>query len=474
MNESSMHYESIFTLGRLFQAKQLSPVELTRAMLDRIDQIDGRLNAFATVMEEDAMAAAKKAEAEIFARASRGRLHGVPVAVKDLCFTSGVRTMGGTRALADHVPDFDATVVTNLQAAGAVLLGKLNLTEGAMGGYNPHFDIPKNPWDPDRSCGASSSGSAAATAAGLCFGALGSDTGGSIRSPAAACGIVGLKPTWGRVSRYGVLPLAESLDHIGPMARSVADAACLLHAIAGPDANDPTTLPEALPDLFTGLGREITGTRIGWDDEYETGDVDPELADAVRSAVDVLEELGAEIVEVKVPDLDPYIQAWWTLCSAEAANAHADTYPARKEDYGPWFGEILDRGSRIKGEEYARANNLRAACTGLLRRVFEKIDLLACPSVAQPPPPVTARQLYGPLPKERDPARQRFTVPFNYNGAPTLSVPCGFNSDGLPLSLQLAGKQLSEPLLCRVGHAYESATDWHTRHPPDWPKPGSS
>ena len=216
-------------------------------MLQRIDELEGRLKSYATVMADSAMVAAQKAEQEIESGTYRGPLHGVPIAVKDLCFTKGVRTMGAAKVLADHVPSFDGTVITKLEAAGAVLLGKLNLTEGAMGGYNPEFDIPKNPWNPDRWTGSSSSGSGVATASGLCFGSLGSDTGGSIRFPSAACGIVGIKPTWGRVSRYGVLALAESMDHVGPMTRCVADAGIMLEAIAGFDPNDPTSLPNPVP-----------------------------------------------------------------------------------------------------------------------------------------------------------------------------------------------------------------------------------
>ena len=469
MNGPPPYYEDIAGIAKLLRSKQLSPVDVTTTLLDRIDQIDGQLNSYATVMVDHAMAAAEKAENEISAGARRGPLHGIPVAVKDLCFTKGVRTMGGVKPLADHIPAFDATVVTRLASAGAILLGKLNLSEDAMGGYHRDFEIPKNPWNPGRSCGASSSGSGVATAAGLCFGSLGSDTGGSIRFPSAACGIVGLKPTWGRVSRYGLLALAESMDHVGPMARSVADVGAMLQAIAGPDANDPTSLPDPPPGILAVIGKQITGIRVGWDEEYATKEVDPELADAVRAAVAVLDELGAEVVEVKLPNLDPYVSAWTTLCSAEAATAHEATYPSQRDAYGPWFRDILDEGSKVTGAEYAKANNLRSTCTAHLRRTFARIDVLACPSMPEPPRPVTPEQLYGPRPKAREPLRQRFTVPFDYNGAPTLSVPCGFSSEGLPLSLQLAGNPMSEPLLCQVGHAYESATDWHTIRPPNWP-----
>lgn len=255
MQEAPIHYNTISQVASLIEAKELSPVELTEAMLARIDAVDGRYLSYATVMADQAMESARAAETAISAGNYLGPLHGVPIAVKDLCFTNGVRTMGGSKVLRDHVPDFDATVVKNLLAAGAVILGKLNLTEGAMAGYNPEFQIPLNPWNTGRWSGASSSGSGVATAAGLCFGSLGSDTGGSIRFPAAACGTVGIKPTWGRVSRYGVLALAESLDHIGPMTRSAADAGIMLQVLAGHDPIDPTSLTTPVPNMLEGLDR---------------------------------------------------------------------------------------------------------------------------------------------------------------------------------------------------------------------------
>ena len=455
---------TITELARLIASGEVSSVEATAAMLDRIDRVDGRLKSYATVMADHAMAAAERADRESAAGTSRGLLHGVPVAVKDLCFTKGVRTTGGSGALADHVPDFDGTAVAKLEAAGAVLLGKLNLTEGAMGGYHPDFDAPVNPWDADRRTGASSSGSGVATAAGLCFGSLGSDTGGSIRFPAAACGTVGLKPTWGRVSRYGVLPLADSLDHVGPLTRCVADAGLMLQAIAGHDPNDPTSLPSAVPDMLGGLDRGLEGIRFGYDERYATHDIDEEVAAGVSKAIGELASLGAKVRPVELPDMDPLVAAWPTLCSAEAVASHRTTYPSRRDDYGPWFQGWLDRGTSITAAEYAEANTLRLQSNGHLRRVFEDIDILLCPSVSAPPQPVTKEWLYGPM-QERGARFQRFTVPFDYSGAPTLSLPCGTTRDRLPLSLQLVGRHLAEPLVIQAGHVYEQATRWHQLHP---------
>ena len=464
MRETPLHFRTITEISEEIAAKQLSPVDVTAAMLARIEQFDGQLKSYETVIPEPAMAAAQEAEQEINAGRYRGPLHGVPIAVKDLCFTKGLPTRGGVEVLAGHVPAFDSTVIAKLESAGAVLLGKLVLTEGAMGGYNRNFAIPQNPWNPDRWTGSSSSGSGVATAAGLCFGSLGSDTGGSIRFPAAACGVVGIKPTWGRVSRYGVLALAESMDHVGPMTRSVADAAIMLEAIAGFDTNDPTSLPDPVPNMLDGIGQDLQGVRIGFDENYATNDIDTELADAVRAGVAILSDQGADIVEVELPDVDAYVSAWPTLCATEAVVAHAAYYPSRRDAYGPWFQGWLDMGAEVSGADYAKANNLRAACTGHFRRVFAEIDVLVCPSMSAPPHIVTPEILYGPY-EPREPKFQRFTVPFNYNGAPTLSVPCGVNSEGLPLSIQFVGKHLTEPLLCRVGHAYQRATPWQDLHP---------
>ena len=461
---ADLHYETLTEMARLIQSRGISSIELTTAILNRIEALDSSLKSYATVMADHALAAAKRADKEIAAGRYLGPLHGIPVAVKDLCFTKDVPTMGGAKVLSDHIPAHDATVVTRLEAAGAVLLGKLNLTEGAMGGYHPGFDIPQNPWNAGVWSGASSSGSGVATAAGLAYATLGSDTGGSIRFPSAACGVVGLKPTWGRVSRYGVLALAESLDHVGPLTRSTADAAAVLQAIAGHDPKDPTSLPDPVPDILGIIDAGVKHLRIGLDERDLAQNADSELAEAVVAGVEVLASLGAEISKVALPNLDAFLPAWVTLCSAEAVLAHEATYPSRRDDYGPSFREWLDLGSNVTGADYARANNQRAACNGLLRAVFENIDVLACPTMPGPPFRVTPDELYGPG-GDPDPSRLRYTAPFDFNGAPTLSVPCGFNSEGLPLSLQFVGHHLDEALLCQVGYAYEQATEWHTLRP---------
>ena len=305
-------FKSLLEVATLLQNRDISSVELTQSLLKRIESLDGWQRSYATVMADQALAAAEQADHELKENKYRGPLHGVPIAVKDLCFTKGVRTMRAAAVLADYIPNEDATVVTRLAKTGAVLLGKLNLTEGAMGGYNPHFEAPLNPWNPGVWSGASSSGSGVATAAGLAYGTLGSDTGGSIRFPAACCGVVGMKPTWGRVSRYGVLALAESMDHVGPLTRRSADAAVMLQAIAGHDPKDPTSLPVPVPDMVKHLNDGMKGVRIGFDEQGIRQHTDAELAEAVTSGVRVLEQLGAEVIEIQMPDLDEFLSAWPT------------------------------------------------------------------------------------------------------------------------------------------------------------------
>jgi amidase len=465
MPDEAQAFATIEELAPRIESGELSPVDLTRAQLQRIAALDGRLKSYATVMEESALAEAEQAAAEIASGRYRGPLHGIPLAVKDLCYTEGVRTMGATRVLRDFIPGFDSTVVARLRAAGAVLLGKLNLTEGAMAGYSRDFAVPVNPWDPERWTGVSSSGSGVSTAAGLCYGALGSDTGGSIRSPSASCGIVGLKPTWGRVSRYGVLALAESLDHVGPMARSVWDVAAIFEAIAGDDPHDATTIPEPAPTMLEAIQSGAAQVRVGWDERYATQDVIPPVAEAVAKSVEILAGLGAEIVPIELPDLRPYLSAWPILCSAEALTAHAETYPSQREAYGNWFRAWLDLGAEVSGAEYAAAANQRAELTGLLERTFDGIDMLACPAQATLPHRVTEDQLYDDAPQDFDPERMRFTAPYDMNRAPSLTLPNGMSDVGLPTALQLVGKPGNEPILCRVGYAFESATSFRVQPP---------
>ncbi|MGI8925758.1 MAG: amidase [Tepidiformaceae bacterium] len=457
---TAVHWLTLTQAGEAIRKGSATPVALTEALLARIEEAQPRLHAFITVLGERALARAKEAEAEIAGGRYRGPLHGIPIAVKDLCWTKGIRTTAGTAVLRDHVPDEDATVVERLEAAGAVILGKLSMTEGAYATHHPSVPPPVNPWGADRWTGVSSSGSGVATAAGLCYGSLGSDTAGSIRFPSAACGVVGIKPTWGRVSRYGVFALGASLDHIGPMTRSVADAAAMLAVLAGHDPKDPTSLRAAVPDYAAAVGRGVRGLRIGVDERYATEDLDDEVTGLVMATVDVLRRLGAEIVAVKVPPIDDVLRTWALVCAAEAAAAHVGLYPEREAEYGPVFGPFLAMGRAATAVDYAQAHEERLKFNGGLAGVFEEVDLLLCPSLGVATPGKEGSR----LPEEIGRV-MRFTAPFDFSGSPTISVPCGFTADGMPASLQLVGRHLGEESLIAAGAAYEQATEWHTRHP---------
>lgn len=458
--------KTLSEVAQLIKKKEVSPVDLTQAMLDRIAALDGKLYSYITVTAELALQQARAAEQEMMKGNYRGPLHGIPIAVKDLCYTKGIRTTCASKILADWVPDYNATVVDKLHAAGAVLLGKLRLTEFAYGGYHPSIRPPVNPWNPDRWPGASSSGSGVATAACLCFGSLGSDTGGSIRFPSAACGIVGVKPTYGKVSRYGVFPLGESLDHIGPMTRSVVDAAIILRAIAGFDPRDPTTRRETVRDYLDTVYNGVKGIRIGVDEAYCTAGVDPQLSKAVLATTRVLQGLGASIHEVRVSGIDEATAAWYPICAAEAAAAHEQTYPSRADDYGPTFRAFLEDGVKVRGIDYAKAHVARQRVCRMVDDVLQKVDLLLCPSMPMPPMPLTDLSPQGILSREMVRTLLRHTAPFDLTGSPTISVPCGFTDAGLPLSLQLIGRHGEEGVVMQAGHAYEQATEWHTRRPP--------
>lgn len=472
-----LHYSSLRDVARRIQSREISPVELTARILDRIATIDPKLKSYATVMREQALEAAKRAEEEIQRGTYRGPLHGVPIAVKDLCYTKGTRTMAGTSIYANFIPDHDATVVTKLSQAGAVLLGKLNLTEGAMVGYNPARDVPVNPWREDLWAGVSSSGSGVATAAGLCYASIGTDTGGSIRFPSAANGIVGLKPTYGRVSRFGVFPLAESLDHVGPMVRRVGDAAAMFEAIAGFDANDPSSLRDPAPHMLDELDKGVRGLRIGFDRGFATEGIHPEQSSAIHAAVEVLRQLGAQIVNVQMPDLTEVLQTWFILCAKEAVAVHTANFPSRKNKYGPYFREFLELGASVKAEDYAGAVQYRKDLSMKYRAVLSSVDAFAYPVLVGGPFSISKEAQYGSMvdfnaaideyANSYNPPLRAWvdTFPADLSGTPSITLPVGLSSNGLPLSMQIAGKALSESMLCRIGHAYEEATGWYKKHP---------
>jgi amidase len=460
--QEELHYLELTELAQLLRRRKVSAVEVTRAQLARISSLDRNLASFARVTPERALVAATVADAEIADGYYRGPLHGVPLGIKDLFWTEGVPTAAGMAIHRDFVPVEDATVVVRLKDAGAVLLGKLQMTEGAYSDHHPSVRPPTNPWNTEYWTGISSSGSAAATAAGLCFGALGSDTGGSIRWPCGATGLTGIKPTWGRVSRFGSFELAASLDHIGPITRSVADAATILAAIAGIDGNDPTTLPDSAPDYLAMLDGSVRGLRIGVDPKWNHTDVDASVQRVIAEAEATFRALGADIVIVSVPDVSQAIADWSPACALEAAVAHRTTYPARKSEYGPIFAVALDAGHTISALDYQALRLRRMDFRGRFTHLFRTIDLLLLP--VQPFAPLTLDAIRG-LGKQPEliAKLQRYTAPFDLTGHPTVTLPGGFDGAGMPIGFQLAGHD--EGTLIQAAAAFQRQTKWHRHHP---------
>ena len=462
---TALHEMELLELTSLIQRKEISPVEATRAQLDRIEALDGGIHAYALVLGDEAMAAARQAEAEIGRGEWRGRLHGAPIAVKDLCWLAGHPTAAGTMVHRDFVPTEDCTVVRKLREAGAIILGKLQMTEGAYSAHHPLIAAPRNPWGPKHWTGSSSSGSGAATAAGLCYGSLGSDTGGSIRFPSAANGLTGFKGSWGRVSRYGVFDLAPSLDHVGPMTRSAADAAAMLGVIAGADPHDPTAADIAVPDYLAGADRGIAGLRIGLDRGWNADGADADTQAATAGAMAALAGLGAVMVDIAFPDPAQIIRDWFPLCAIEVAAAHAETWPARRDEYGPILSQLIAQGHDVTGFDLHEIHMRRLAFTARVNAIFGGIDLLLVPVQSFAAPTLAFMGNLG-----ADEALMKgllqFTCPFDMTGHPALTLPGGFTQqDGMPVGFQLIGPHWAEGTLARAGIAFQSVTDWHRRHP---------
>ncbi|MEQ8234385.1 MAG: amidase [Gammaproteobacteria bacterium] len=466
MTADDLAFMELTALAQAIGRREISALEVTRNLLARIAHHDATLGAYVAVLADSAEREAKAADSALARGQALGPLHGVPVAVKDLCDASGTRTLAGMPTVrANAAPATrDATVVARLRAAGAVLIGKLQLTEGAVAHHHPQVTPPRNPHNGDYWSGASSSGSGVAAAAGLAYGTLGSDTGGSIRFPSFANGVTGLKPTWGRVSRAGVFPLAWSLDHVGPIARSAADCAALLAVIAGYDDADPTALAAPVPDYPSALAGDLAGLRVGFDAAYATRDVDTAIRTALEQALEVMRAAGATVVEVNFPDTAEVIDAWFPLCTAEAAAAHGETYPAQADLYGPELRELLDNGNATSGRDYARAHDLRQHFRGRVTRLFGDCDLLVAPAWMRQNLTLTEFATFGSRATDW-PELVRFTAPFDIAGTPTLSLPAGCNADGAPFGFQLIGPHLGETTLLRAGHVYQQATDWHHTRP---------
>ena len=464
MADTELHYLELLDVSRLIQSRQLSSVEATQAQLDRIDALDGRLGSYARVMREQALADARRADAELASGVPRGPLHGVPIAVKDLCWTAGVVSAAGMTIHGDFVPTEDATVVRRLREAGAVILGKLQMTEGAYADHHPAIAAPVNPWNAAHWPGVSSSGSGVATAAGLCYGSLGTDTGGSIRFPSAANGLTGLKPTWGRVSRHGAFELAATLDHIGPMTRSAADAGAMLGAIAGADAKDPTASPLPVPDYLAGMHRGLDGLRIGVDARWITEGVDAETRAVLDAAIAAVKTLGGELRPVAFPDPAQVIDDWFPLCGMEVAVAHEATYPARTDEYGPGLAGLIELGRAQSGLAYQKIVLHRLDFAGRVKALFEDVDLLIVPATGIASPTMERMARMGED-AELISAVLRYTCPFDMTGSPTITLPGGFTAAGMPVGFQLVGRHFEEDLLVRAGWAFQQVTDWHRRHP---------
>lgn len=469
MTNPPLHYLSITETASLIRGGEVSPVEVTQAYLDRIDSLNDELGAYISVMGEKALAQARQAEADMQAGAYKGALHGIPVAIKDIIYTKGTLTTGGSRVLANFIPDEDSTIAQRLDAAGAVLLGKLNLSEFAIGGTIDHpFGTPRNPWNTQHTAGGSSSGSGVAAAGGLCAGALGSDTGGSVRGPAAFCGIVGLRPTYGRVTRHGVLPMCWSMDTVGPMTRSVADCALMLNAIAGHDPRDPTSGSAPVPDYTASLSDGVRGLRIGLPTEmFDFEGLNAEVRQSVMRAVSVLEEQGATADEISLPTSAHSGAVFIATADVDAAAYHHDWLRTRGDDYDWSTRARLESAALTPGWAYLKAQRARTLIANELQAALERFDALILPSgpVAAPTIAASTGRPGGYYQGKLDMGRRRYTSPAALAGMPAISVPCGFSDDGLPIGMQIIGRRFAEPTLFQVAHAYELATDWHERHP---------
>jgi amidase len=462
-SSDDLHYASLMEVSDLIGRREISPVALTKQMLERIGALNPSLNAYLLVTADTAIAAAEAAEAEIAAGRRRGPLHGVPIGIKDLFEVKGSPASFATTAY-NVVSDKDATIIHRLKTAGAVILGQLHLHEGAFAEHHPALGDCINPWGAEYWPGGSSSGSGSATAAGLCYASLGTDTGGSIRFPSAACGVTGLKVTWGRTSRFGVFALADSLDTIGPMARSAADCAAMLAAFAGADPNDPTSFNAPVPDYLAGLDGVLgaRGFRFGIDESYLSDGIDPEVSGSIARAIEVFKGLGATIVPVKVPDRKAAGRAALAITDAECAWWHKPVYAEKKDQYGPALGKAIERGMAQDPQVLAEAYITQTRFRGTLTRFFAGIDALISPIYPQ----VAIRY------DEMDKALENldglvgYTSPYNLAGVPALTFPCGFAENGMPIGVQLIGPHLSEGPLLAAAHAFQQVTHFHTQRPP--------
>lgn len=455
MTADELCFLSIRELGAKYRAREASPAEAVRIIFDRIDRFEKPLNAWISVRREEALTEARAAEKELRAGQDRGPLHGVPVSVKDNMDTAGLQTTCASRILRNRVPSRDATVVRRLRHAGAVLLGKTNLLEFAYGIVHPDYGQCNNPWDPSRTAGGSSSGAASAVAAGMGYAALGTDTGGSIRIPASYCGIVGYKPTYGLVSRAGVFPLSWSLDHVGPLTRTVEDTAMILQEIAGSDPDDPTAVNGPIPDPRKVIEGTLRGARVGVIKELMVDDLRPGVRAAFERALRVFRAGGATVWEVSVPSILYSDQALLPVIGPEATAVHESWLRTRPEDYAPMTRAQLELGAMYAATDYVRAQRFRSKLMAECETALEQVEVLIAPTVAWVAPkedPAVAGQ--------EGVIEARRTAPFNLTGMPAITVPCGTAEDDLPIGLQIAGRWLEDERVLQVAYAFERAAEW--------------
>ena len=454
-------YGSVSEAAEMIRNGDTSALELTRLMLDRIEKLNGSLNAFITVTADSALAQAEKADRELARGRDRGPLHGIPVAIKDLIDTRGVLTTGGSKHYADRVPESDAAVVSRLREAGAIMLGKTGLHELAFGStsINPFFGAISNPWKLDHHPGGSSGGSAVAVAMGMAYATLGTDTGCSVRQPAQCCGIVGHKPTFGLVSKAGVLPLVSSMDHVGPITRCVGDAALVLQAIAGPDHGDPLTLNDSVEDFSGRLEETIEGTVVGVPRQYFFEGGDPEVIEIVEKSLAVFSELGAKLREVTLPDCEVAYEAANATFS-EIVDANGDALAQNPHGFSAEFKKRYQSMAKYRGAAYEAAQTYRVKFKKDIAEVMQNCDVLATPTSTVAAAPIEKR------PPNHAKERRKNACIFDFTGQPSISVPCGFTREGLPVGLMLSGRVLEDSTVLRFARAFERVTPWHTYHPP--------
>lgn len=464
--DPALHYREICEVVDLLASGDVTALQLTDATLNRIAAVDQRLGAYASVAADEARARAAESDERRKAGATRGPLDGIPLAIKDIYDKAGWRTEAGMALRSGQVATGTATVVERLEQAGAVIVGKVHTTEGVYTEHTPPFRAPLNPWDPNRWVGVSSSGSGVAPVAGLCYGALGSDTGGSIRMPSASNGATGLKPTWGRVSRAGVVELAATLDHVGPICRSARDAGLILAAIAGADPRDPTASLQPVPEFDTAVPTSLRGFRIGIDPEWSYRDVSIDVEKAHREAEQALRDLGAELVHTELPDPTEAITDWFGVCAVQTARAHRGLYPEHRDSYGPALSELIDRGIAMSGIEYDELLQRRLIFKGQMEAALAGVDAVLIPAMSFIAPPVEKMIR---MDEETTAGVHRFTVPFTLSQLPTITFPGGFTTteSGLPfpVGLQMVGGAFTERRLVDVVGAFQAATPWNKQHP---------